>query len=103
MNILDENIPANQRQLLIGRRVRVQQIGFDLGRIGMQDDEIIPFLLAQRRPTFSRAMTISTSVNYAMRVTALCTWPWTRMKWPPSSGGFSAIPRVTRKPNALVR
>jgi hypothetical protein len=52
MNILDENIPANQRQLLVSRRVRVQQIGFDLGRMGMQDDEIISFLLKQRRPTF---------------------------------------------------
>jgi hypothetical protein len=52
MNILDENIPASQRQLLLGRRVRVQQIGCDLGRKGMQDDEIIPFLIEQRRPTF---------------------------------------------------
>ena len=44
MNILDENIPANQRRLLEGRPVRIHQIGFNLGRCGMQDDEIIPFL-----------------------------------------------------------
>src|SRR5882672_2345970 len=52
MNILDENIPANQRQLLEKTRLRIYQIGFNLGRRGMQDEEIIPFLLEQRRPTF---------------------------------------------------
>ena len=52
MNILDENILASQRQLLQVRRVRVRQIGVDLGRKGMKDAEIIPFLVAQRRPSF---------------------------------------------------
>ena len=52
MNILDENILASQRQLLQAWHVRVHQIGVDLGRKGMKDDEIIPFLLTQRRPTF---------------------------------------------------
>ena len=52
MNILDENFPANQRQLLESWRVRVRQIGFNLGRRGMQDEELIPFLLEQRSPTF---------------------------------------------------
>ena len=44
--------PTNQRQLLERSRLRVHQIGFDLGQRGMQDDEIMPFLLQQRRPTF---------------------------------------------------
>jgi len=52
VNILDENIPSNQRQLLESWRIRSRQIGFDIGRRGMKDDEIIPFLLQQRRPTF---------------------------------------------------
>ena len=52
MNILDENIPQNQRQLLESWRFRVRQIGFNIGRRGMQDEEIIPFLLQQRHPTF---------------------------------------------------
>lgn len=52
MNILDENIPASQRQLLESWRVHVRQIGFNLGRPGMQDEEIIPFLQSLRRPTF---------------------------------------------------
>ncbi len=52
MNILDENIPKNQRQLLESWRTRVQQVGFNVGRRGMQDDEIIPFLQQLRRPTF---------------------------------------------------
>jgi len=52
VNILDENIPANQRQLLEGWRVHVRQLGFNLGRRGMQDEDVIPFLIAQRRSTF---------------------------------------------------
>lgn len=52
MNILDENILKNQRQLLESWGIPVRQIGFNAGRRGYQDEEIIPFLLQQRRPTF---------------------------------------------------
>ncbi len=51
MNILDENILESQRQLLIKWRVRFRQIGYDTGRKGMDDDEIIPFLFTLRQPT----------------------------------------------------
>ena len=44
MNVLDENIPEDQRQLLRGWRVRTRQIGHDVGRKGMKDEEVIPFL-----------------------------------------------------------
>jgi hypothetical protein len=50
--ILDENIPEDQRVSLNGWRIAVQQIGFNNGRKGMKDDEIIPFLHQLRRPTF---------------------------------------------------
>lgn len=52
MNILDENIPRNQRELLKSWRVSIRQIGYDAGRKGIQDDEIIPLLHQLRRPTF---------------------------------------------------
>ena len=52
MNILDENILKNQRQLLESWGIPVRQIGFNVGRRGLQDDEIIPFLVQQHRPTF---------------------------------------------------
>ena len=52
MNILDENITESQRQLLRSWRIRVRQIGVDVSRKGIQDDEILPFLLTRRRPTF---------------------------------------------------
>jgi len=52
VNILDENIPKNQRQLLENWRIRIRQIGFNVSQRGMQDEGIIPFLLQQRRPTF---------------------------------------------------
>ena len=52
MNILDENIIASQRQRLRSWRIRVRQIGVDIARKGFQDEEILPFLHHQRRPTF---------------------------------------------------
>ena len=52
MNILDENIPESQRLLLRSWRIRVQQIGHELGRPGMKDEEIIPLLHQLRRPSF---------------------------------------------------
>ena len=52
MIILDEHIPPSQRHLLRSWRMPVRQIGYDIGRKGMQDDEIIPFLRRLRRPTF---------------------------------------------------
>ena len=51
MNVLDENILESQRQLLRNWGVPVRQIGFELGRKGMADEEIIPFLLTLRQPT----------------------------------------------------
>lgn len=52
MIILDENFPESQRQLLRGWRIPIRQIGYEVGRKGMLDDEIIPFLLQRRRCTF---------------------------------------------------
>ncbi len=51
MNILDENIPRNQRELLLSWRVSIRQIGYDMGRKGIQDDEIIPWLHQLPNPT----------------------------------------------------
>jgi hypothetical protein len=52
MNVLDENVPDSQLEILRSRRVPVRQIGLDIGRKGMKDDEIIPLLLQLDRPTF---------------------------------------------------
>ena len=52
MNILDENIIASQRQRLRSWRIPVRQIGVDIARKGLQDEEIIPLLRQLRRPTF---------------------------------------------------
>ncbi len=52
MNILDENIPENQRQLLRSWRIPMRQIGYDSGREGLKDREIILLLLQSRRATF---------------------------------------------------
>jgi len=52
MNILDENILEGQRQLLLNWHVPFHQIGYEVGRKGMTDEEIIPFLLKLRQTTF---------------------------------------------------
>lgn len=52
MNVLDENISEESRQTLLTRRIPVRQIGKDLGREGMKDPQIIPYLLTLSRPTF---------------------------------------------------
>ncbi len=44
MNVLDENIPESQRQLLRSWRIRVRQIGAEVGRKGMKDEAIISLL-----------------------------------------------------------
>ncbi len=53
MIVLDENIPEDQRQVLVHWRVRVRQIGHDVGRKGMKDEQqIIPLLRQLSSPTF---------------------------------------------------
>ncbi len=52
MNILDENIIDNQRRLLKSLRINVRQIGYEVGRKGMKDSEIIPYLHQLNKPTF---------------------------------------------------
>lgn len=42
---------ADQRQLLRGWRIPVRQIGRDIAPSGIQDENIIPFLLTLKRPT----------------------------------------------------
>ncbi len=52
MNVLDENIVKSQRQLLRSWRVSFRHISEDLGRGGIDDENIIPLLHQLRRPTF---------------------------------------------------
>lgn len=65
MILLDENFPDSQRQLLRSWRIRPQQIGYETGRKGMQDEEIIPLLHQLRRPTFLRSTMIFINATYA--------------------------------------
>jgi len=52
MNMLDENIPRDQRCILQNLRIRVRQIGYDIGYRGIKDEEIIPFLHQLDKVTF---------------------------------------------------
>jgi hypothetical protein len=52
MNVLDEHVPAEQREILRSRHIPVRQIGHDLGHAAMQDAQIIPLLRRLSYPTF---------------------------------------------------
>ena len=52
MNLLDENVREDQRGLLLRWGIPVHQLGVDVGRKGMEDEEIIPFLHTLRDATF---------------------------------------------------
>ena len=52
MIILDENILDGQRVRLEAWRLAPRQIGVNLGRKGLKDEEIIVLLRRQRNPTF---------------------------------------------------
>ena len=52
MNVLDENVIDSQRQLLRHWRIAIRHMGYDVGRQGMKDQEIIALLHRLRRPTF---------------------------------------------------
>ena len=52
MNILDENIPDSQRLLLRSWRIPISQIGHEVSRQGIKDDELIHLLHQLRSVTF---------------------------------------------------
>ncbi len=52
MIVLDENVFESQRRQLLKWRIHVCQIGRDVGRKRMPDDQILTLLRQQRRPTF---------------------------------------------------
>lgn len=73
MNLLDENIVESQRQLLRAWRVPVRQIGHELGRKGMADEQVIPFLLTLHRPTlFTRDLGLYDRSNCHARYCLVC-------------------------------
>jgi hypothetical protein len=50
--ILDENILDGQCLLLEGWKIVARQIGLDVGRKGLKEDEIVVLLRRLRQPTF---------------------------------------------------
>lgn len=52
MNVLDENISIIQQRLIKDWRIPIRHVGYAIGRKGMQDESIIPFLLTLPNPTF---------------------------------------------------
>ena len=53
MNIIDENIVFSQRQRLTELKIHYKQIGFEIGRLGMKDEnDVITLLHSLRQPTF---------------------------------------------------
>ncbi len=51
MNLLDEQVRADQRLLLARWRIPFRQIGKDIAASGTKDENIIPLLQGLKRPT----------------------------------------------------
>ena len=52
MIVLDENILDGQRLLLESWKIAPRQVGLDIGRKGLKDEEIVVLLRRSRQPTF---------------------------------------------------
>jgi len=52
MILLDEQVRADQRSLLENWRIAFRQIGKDIAPAGIKDENILPFLLTLKGPTF---------------------------------------------------
>ena len=52
MLVLDENLPAGQRQLLRKWRIRFRFVGVDVAASGADDENLIPVLHSLPHPTF---------------------------------------------------
>jgi hypothetical protein len=52
VNLLDENIPTDQRDILTARGIRCRVIGVDLSYLSVGDDNIISLLHHLKQPTF---------------------------------------------------
>ena len=52
MNILDENVLESQRELLLRWHLPFRQVGYEIGRKGAKDEQIVRLLLSLRQPTF---------------------------------------------------
>ncbi|MFL5245075.1 MAG: DUF5615 family PIN-like protein [Gemmataceae bacterium] len=76
MIILDENIPENQVAQLRAWRIRVRQIGFEIGKAGMDDENIITLLSRQRRSTFFTRDRDFVGSHWYMRNIAWCRSRW---------------------------
>ena len=52
MNLLDENIPQDQRDILRAWRIRCRVVGQDIDRLSIADDNIIVLLHRLKQPSF---------------------------------------------------
>ena len=52
MNLLDENIPLDQRDLLRAWGIRCRVVGQDIARLSIADDNLIVLLHRLKQPTF---------------------------------------------------
>ena len=69
MIILDENILDGQRLVLEGWKIAIRQVGLEVGRKGLTDEEIVILLRRLRQPTFLLATMDSTRPAFDMSIT----------------------------------
>ncbi len=80
MNLLDENFPDDQRDLLRKFGVSVRQVGHEVGRFGISDEEIIPLVLRFRNATFFTHDRDFSGSRFCRRVDRITLRPGTPMQ-----------------------
>ena len=74
MNILDENIPEDQRQLLRGWRIRARQVGHDVGRPECKMRRSSLSYTERKARRSSLAILDFTAALFAIPITASFVW-----------------------------
>lgn len=100
MNLLDENIPQEQLDLLQLWGFRCRAVGRDLAALSIGDDNLVPLLHRLKQPTlFTRDRTSSVAA-YVTPATHWCIWISHRRSRRCLSGAFCATRISVRKPDA---
>ncbi len=97
VNLLDENVPLDQRDLLRARGVHCRIIGQDIAQSSIGDDNILALLPRLKRPTFFTRDEHFSNAGFAILPMAWCFWTSRRKKPRCLFAAFSGIHVLQRR------
>ena len=99
MNVLDENIQEDQRQVLGKWRIPVKRIGFDLFDKGIKDEHLLDLLRGQNESPSLRETAGSTMCASPIHTMPWSIWRLSRAMSPRSCADTCGIRNSTRTPS----